>query len=136
MLFENSHLTRTQLETLLIDVLSEHFAGKQLKYDEKASFRLIKSKISRGAFNRTLMQAKQNVINSVYTVMLLGYLGVFETVALSPYLAIADKLHSYAERLKHISEHEKTDLNSLKIAQLIRDELENSLKQLSSPSEM
>jgi hypothetical protein len=32
---KNSHLTKTQLETLLIDILSENIAGKPLKYDEK-----------------------------------------------------------------------------------------------------
>ena len=54
----NSHLTKTQLETLLIDVLSEAIANKPLKYDEKARLRLTKAKLSRGAFNRTLKQAK------------------------------------------------------------------------------
>jgi hypothetical protein len=131
-LSENSHLTK---ETLLIDVLSENFAGKQLKYDEKAGLRLIKSKISRGSFNRTLMQAKGNVINSIYTVLLLGYLGVFETISLSPYLAIAEKLHAYTETLKQMPEHEKTSTESLKIIHMVREELENSLKHLSSPSE-
>jgi hypothetical protein len=134
-LSENSHLTKVQLETLLIDVLSENFAGKQLKYDEKAGLRLIKSKISRGSFNRTLMQAKGNVINSIYTVLLLGYLGVFETISLSPYLAIAEKLHAYTETLKQMPEHEKTSTESLKIIHMVREELENSLKHLSSPSE-
>ena len=92
---ENSHLTKTQLETLLIDILSENIAGKPLKYDEKASLRLTKAKISRGAFNRTLRQAKENVIKSIYTVLLLGYLGVFESTTLDPYLEIANKLREY-----------------------------------------
>ena len=69
-LAKNSQLTKTQLETLLIDVLAENLAGKQLKYDEKANLRLTKAKISRGAFNRTLKQSKENVIKSIYTVLL------------------------------------------------------------------
>src|SRR5450756_236481 len=71
-LAKNSQLTKTQLETLLIDVLAENMSGKQLKYDDKAALRLTKAKISRGAFNRTLKQSKENVIKSIYTVLLLG----------------------------------------------------------------
>src|SRR5512147_1019308 len=77
-LAKNSQLTKTQLETLLIDVLSENISGKELKYDDKAALRLTKAKISRGSFNRTLNQSRENVIRSIYTVLLLGYLGVFE----------------------------------------------------------
>ena len=77
-LAKNSHLTTTQLETLLIDVLSDNIARKPLKYDEKARLRLTKAKISRGSFNRTLKQSKENVIKSIYTVLLLGYLGDFK----------------------------------------------------------
>ncbi|MEM3788357.1 MAG: hypothetical protein QXN95_00615, partial [Candidatus Bathyarchaeia archaeon] len=41
-LTKNSHLTKTQLETLLIDVLAENILGRTLKYDEKARLRLTK----------------------------------------------------------------------------------------------
>ena len=99
-LAKNSQLTKTQLETLLIDVLAENMVGKQLKYDEKARLRLTKAKISRGSFNRTLKQSKENVIKSIYTVLLLGYLGIFESTTLDPYLEIANKLHEYIEAHK------------------------------------
>ncbi len=130
----NSQLTKTQLETLLIDILSDNIAGKQLQYDEKASLRLMKAKISRGAFNRTLKQAKENVIKSIYTVLLLGYLGVFDTTTLDPYLEIANKLHKYVEALKNISNQENTSEEHLKLIGIVREQLETSLKQLSSPS--
>jgi hypothetical protein len=131
----NSQLTRIQLETLLIDVLSDNLSGKQLKYDEKANLRLMKAKISRGAFNRTLKQAKENVIKSIYTILLLGYLGIFESATLDPYLAIANKLQTYLEALKNIPDHDKASTESLKIIEMIREELENGLRQLSDPSE-
>jgi hypothetical protein len=131
----NSHLTKTQLETLLIDILSENIAGKPLKYDEKASLRLTKAKISRGAFNRTLRQAKENVIKSIYTVLLLGYLGVFESTTLDPYLEIANKLHEYLEAYKDIPNKGEELGDHLKVIEMIREQLESSLKQLSSPSE-
>jgi len=134
-LAKNSQLTKTQLETLLIDVLSENISGKQLKYDEKASLRLTKVKISRGSFNRTLKQSQENVIKSIYTVLLLGYLGVFETTTLDPYLEIANKLHEYVEAHQDIPNKEEELKDHLKVIEIIRNELETSLKRLSSPSE-
>ena len=134
-LAKNSQLTKTQLETLLIDILAENIAGKQLKYDEKAKLRLTKAKISRGSFNRTLKQSKENVIKSVYTVLLLGYLGVFESTILDPYLEIANKLHEYVEAHNGMPEKEEELKDHLKVVEIIREELETSLKRLSSPSE-
>ena len=134
-LSKNSQLTKTQLETLLIDVLAENMAGKQLKYDEKARLRLTKAKISRGAFNRTLKQSKENVIKSIYTVLLLGYLGVFESTTLDPYLEIANKLHAYVEAHRDIPQRGEELKDHLKVIEIIREELETSLKRLSSSSE-
>jgi len=134
-LAKNSNLTKIQLETLLIDVLSENIAGKPLKYDEKARLRLTKAKISRGAFNRTLKQAKENVIRSIYTVLLLGYLGIFESTTLDPYLEIANKLREYVEAHKNIPNKSEELDDHLKVIEIVREELETSLKQLSNPSE-
>jgi hypothetical protein len=133
-LAKNSHLTKTQLETLLIDVLSENIAGKPLKYDEKAKLRLTKAKISRGSFNRTLKQAKENVTKSIYTILLLGYLGIFESTTLDPYLEIANKLQQYVEAYKNIPNRGSELGEHLKIIKMIREELETSLKQLSNSS--
>lgn len=134
-LSKNSQLTRTQLETLLIDILAENIAGKPLKYDEKARLRLTKAKLSRGSFNRTLKQSKENVIKSIYTVLLLGYLGVFENTTLDPYLEIANKLKEYMEAYENLPNTMDGLQEHLKIIQIIREELETSLKHLSSPSE-
>jgi len=133
-LAKNSHLTKTQLETLLIDVLAENISGKQLKYDEKAKLRLTKAKISRGAFNRTLKQAKENVTKSIYTVLLLGYLGIFESTTLDPYLEVANKLQEYIEAYKNIPNKNEELNEHLKIIEMVREELETSLKQLSNSS--
>ena len=133
-LSKNSQLTKTQLETLLIDILAESLSGKQLKYDEKANLRLTKAKISRGAFNRTLKQSKENVIKSIYTILLLGYLGVFESTTLDPYLEIANKLHDYLEAHKEIPDKEEELKDHLKVINIIREELEVSLKRLATPS--
>ncbi|MEM1767694.1 MAG: hypothetical protein QXD86_07120, partial [Candidatus Bathyarchaeia archaeon] len=42
-LAKNSHLTKIQLETLLINILAENISGKPLKYEEKAKLRLTKA---------------------------------------------------------------------------------------------
>jgi len=132
-LAKNSNLTKTQLETLLIDILAENLSGKSLKYDQKAKLRL--SAVSRGAFNRTLRQARQNVIQSIYTILLLGYLGVFEDTHLGPYLEIANKLQTYMKAHRDIAEKRETN-EYLRIISTLREELEASLEQLSKPRTM
>lgn len=134
-LAKNSHLTKIQLETLLINILAENIAGKSLKYEEKARLRLTKSKISRGAFNRTLKQAEENVIKSIYTVLLLGYLGIFESTTLDPYIEIANKLQEYVEAHKNMPISEAKLEEQLKFLKILQEELETSLKQLANPSE-
>jgi len=131
---DNSHLTRTQLETLLIDVLADNMSANPLKYDDKAQLRLTKAKISRGAFNRTLRQAKENVTKSIYTVILLGYLGLFETTTLDPYLEVASQLHKYLDVYKNAVSEETSMSERLKIMSLLRQQLETSLKELSNHS--
>jgi len=107
---------------------------KAQKEYEKANLRLTKAKISRGSFNRTLKQSKENVIKSIYTVLLLGYLGVFESTTLDPYLEIANKLHQYMEAHQDMPIKGEELKDHLKVIEIIRQELETSLKRLSSPS--
>jgi len=133
-LAKNSNLTKIQLETLLIDVLSENVAGKPLKYDEKARLRLLKEGISRGAFNRTLKQAKKNVIKSIYTIILLGYVGIFESTQLDPYIEVAGKLQTYIKAYKDILKGRKLTDEHLRIMNMLRKELEASLTVLSNGS--
>jgi len=132
-LSKDSHLTPIQLETLLIDVLSENIAGTTLKYDQKARFRLTRGKISRGAFNRTLRQARENVARAIYTVLLLGYLGVFESTTLDSYLEVANKLQDYVEAYREVGNKTGKD-EHLKAINLMREELERTLEGLSGSS--
>lgn len=132
-LTKNSNLTKTQLETLLIDILAEKISEKPLKYDQKAKLRLLA--VSRGAFNRTLRQARRNVIQSIYTILLLGYMGAFEDTSLDPYLEIANKLQTYMEAHRSITQ--KREINEyLKVINTLREELEASLEKLSKPRTM
>jgi len=133
LLAKNSNLTKTQLETLLIDFLAANIGAKSLKNEEKAELRLSKAKISRGSFNRTLKQAKKNVIQSIYTILLLGYLGISENTRLDPYLEIANKLKEYVSAYKNLLSNKKQSEEYLRIVSMLREELEKSLEELSTP---
>ena len=133
MLAKNSNLTKTQLETLLIDILAANLAGKLLKTDEKAKLRLLKEGVSRGSFNRTLRQARRNVIQSIYTILLLGYLGVFEDTRLDPFLEVANKLQTYMSAYKDMMRGEGIMDEHLRLVKMLREELEGSLEKLSKP---
>jgi len=132
-LAKNSNLTSTQLETLLIDVFAEHLASKSLKYEEKAKLRQTKAAVSRGSFNRTLRQAKKNVIQSIYTILLLGYLGLIENTDLYPYLEASNKLKAYTTTLADFMTHKKGAKEQLRIIETLRLELETTLNSLSKP---
>jgi hypothetical protein len=130
-LSKNSNLTKTQLESLLIDFLATNIAGKTLSNEEKARLRLSKAEISRGAFNRTLKQARKNIIQSMYTILLLGYLGIFNNIRLDPYLEAANKLQGYVSAYKDVLSNNQLAEEQLRIINMLRKELESSFEQLS-----
>jgi hypothetical protein len=135
-LMENSNLTKIQLETILIDFLVEDQTGNYITYEEKAKLRKKEQGVSRGAFNRTLKQARANVIHSIYTIILLGYLGIFDTPKLAGFLELADRLKTYADAYREIwtkaqtgqvNEHEINAINKLK------NDLKSMLDALAQP---
>ncbi len=132
-LSKNCNLTKIQIETLLIDVLAENISDKSLKYDEKAKLRIFA--VSRGAFNRSLRQARQNVTQSIYTILLLGYLGVLEEVSLDPYLEAANKLKTYVETQRELAKKRPNEEHIQTVAQL-HEELRNSLEELANPRKL
>lgn len=135
-LAKNSNLTKTQIETLLIDVLAENAARKSLKYEEKGRLRLIKAGVSRGAFNRTLRQARTNIIQAIYTILLLGYLGVFEGTSLDQYLEVANKLQTYMSAYGDILGTHEATKEHLRVITMLREELKASLERLARPKSM
>jgi hypothetical protein len=131
-LLKTSNLTKIQLETLLIDILAENYAEKPLNYDEKGKLRLTKVAVSRGSFNRTLAQAKKNVTQSIYTILLLGYLGVIQSTSLAPFQEVAEKLQRYTDACKTLSEGSDNISVQLRTMNLIREEIASGLEQLAS----
>jgi hypothetical protein len=130
-LTRNSNLTQTQLETLLIDFLASNISEKSLKNEEKARLRLSRAEISRGAFNRTLKQARGNVIQSMYTIILLGYLGLFENTRLEPYLEAANRIQTYVNAYKDALSNGALAEEQLRVVSMLREELENVFESLS-----
>jgi len=132
-LAKNSNLTKIQLETLLIDVLAENISDKSLKYDEKARLRLLA--VSRGAFNRSLRQARRNVIQSIYTILLLGYLGILEEISLEPYIEVANKLKTYINTQRKLAKKTPKE-EQVRIIARLHEELKRSLEELATPRNM
>jgi len=130
-LVKNSNLTRTQLETILIDFLATNVSEKALTNEEKASLRVSKAEISRGAFNHTLRQARKNIIQSIYTILLLGYLGVFDDPRLDQYLEAANKLKDYVNAYQNVLTNGALAEEHVRIVSMLREELEHSLDRLS-----
>jgi predicted DNA-binding protein (UPF0251 family) len=96
---EGSVLSEAQIETLLIDLVVEDNYGSHITYENKASFRSkqgTKSRgVSRGAFNRTLKQARRNLSRCFYTMLLLAYLGLFEITIFRPFEEVAARIGDY-----------------------------------------
>jgi hypothetical protein len=132
-LLKNSNLTKIQLETLLIDVLAANISEKRLKYDEKAKLRILA--VSRGSFNRSLRQARQNASKSIYTLLLLGYLGILEEISLEPYLETANKLKTYVNTQRELLRNKPKE-EQIRTINLFYEELKDSLEELSNPRKL
>jgi len=100
LLLGSSHLTLPQLETLLADSISNE---RTIRKDQRRLFRPSEKRISRGSYNRSLIQAQNNVIRSIYTILLLGYVGLFDTSALQPFIELSDTLQGYLQENQHPS---------------------------------
>ena len=99
-LVEESNLTPIQFQTFLIYQIIKRNkdGGRHLEWIPHV--RVDKAEISRGSFNRTLDQAVKNIIRSIYTVFLLGYVGIFDSPTLDPFIEVSGQIRSYLERLR------------------------------------
>lgn len=141
---EGSTLSEPQLETLLIDLLVEDALGSRITYENKAAHRRRQGErtrgVSRGAFNRTLRQARRNVTRCLYTMLLLTYLGLFELNIFRPFEEVASRIGDYRvirEVLSGKSDLTPEDLESLRVTEVSVDEaLEELASSLSLKSEI
>ncbi len=134
-LLNNSHLTKIQAETLLIDSLAENMLDRKIGYEEKAKMRVSTKGVSRGAFNRTLHQANENIIASIYTIFFLGYLGILETPSLDEFIETSNKLAIYVKEHRTLLNSGVSELDDIKRAESIlnlKKELISSLNRIVS----
>jgi len=119
LLTRNSSLAKAQLETLLIDALSTEEAF-DLTSDQKA--RLRRRKVSKGAFNRSLSQAYKNVRESLFTTLLMGYLGLLESPSLTSFLELGERLSELSASYRQGSASSRfIDENRRVIIQMIEE---------------
>ena len=71
-----------------------------LTYKNKALYR--SKKVSRGSFSRTLSQARSNIISSIYTILLLTYIGIFDTIPFDDYRNLSEKLSEYISTIENM----------------------------------
>lgn len=120
-LLKNSNLTEIQLETLIIESISEISYVEKINYTLKGLIR--PKKVTRGSFHRTLQQAKKNIISALFTILLLIYLGSLDESFLNDFKLLAKRLKDYLSLPKTISSH-----GSEKAFEEIEEELLNAFK--------
>jgi hypothetical protein len=127
LLLKNSNLTRTQFETIIIDLLTDIISDEKVTFYQKTLFR--SKLVSRGSFSRSLSQARKNIITSIFTIILLNYVGVFSSRVFDDYEFLSEKLREY------LSIIESTDINSKKKLLIeIETELIEGIQQLATPT--
>ena len=129
LLLKNSNLTKTQFETLMIDLLIDVMSDEKVPFKEKTLFRA--NKVSRGSFSRTLSQARHRVISSIFTMVLLSYVGVYDSKPFEEYENLAEKLRDYLTTI------EKSGISrSPSVYRRIEEELIIGIKALSRPTKL
>ena len=127
-LLEKSNLTKIQFETFILDLIFRLNRTNGLDNKLKNLSRSDKDQISRGSFNRTRKQALENIVKSIYTVLLLGYIGLFDTPQLEPFIEGANRLKSYMESISE--DAKKSDVG--KSLEILTEMVEGELLDLSN----
>ena len=122
----NSHLTEVQFATLVIDVLwpASNIAPRRGAFQPRSGRR----RVSKGAFNRSLSQARRNVIRSIYTVFLLAYFGLFDSPKLEPFLRLGDEMKTFLD-----ARHDtggKGDSEAYNATKVLEDALQETVGEL------
>ena len=89
-IFEESNLTKTQLDSLL---LAFQYKIEGYSLDEIVKMR-DSGPVSKGSYLRTLGQAQSNFRGSLYTLLLVVYLGILDTSTIADFVALSDRLSS------------------------------------------
>jgi len=128
-LLKNSNLTKIQYESLLIDYYTDNMSDNIITYDNKAIYR--SKKVSRGSFSRTLSQARRNIISSIYTILLLSYVGIYDTYPFEEYKNLAEKLSEYSSLMQ-----DQDSLESRSRIRRLEVELTKGIRSLAEPKQL
>lgn len=90
-LTKNSNLTKTQLSAVLSYVQGEHVTT------DASARKLSGKKVTKGAFFRSLTQARHNIESSIYTLTLLVYEGVINQRDIDNITIVGNLLRELAE---------------------------------------
>lgn len=129
LLLKNSNLTDLQFETFVIDVLTEVLSEDKISYQEKSFLR--NKKVSRGSFSRTLSQSRNNIISSIFTILLIYYIGVFDNLPFEDYELLADQLREYSKLVEETNNN-KSEI----ILETIEKELVQGISELAKPRKL
>ena len=129
LLIENGLITKIQMETLLIENLSNQLSEKKVSTKRKSKMRISNKNVSRGSYSRTLSQARKNVRKAVFTLILLGYVGLHETPELLPFISISNKIRSLVDLHTEYQPGQSYENNGIIVEEIgnMRREIEESL---------
>lgn len=96
-LMEKSFFTEIQLETLLIDYLTYGTMEPRIPQSSKTLARQKAKGRSRGSYNRVLRQARTKLEKTLYSMLLLGYLGILGHSRWTSFIETSDKMQQYLE---------------------------------------
>jgi len=130
LLLDRSQLTRIQAETLFIDSITNDLAERTLNSDAKAKIRSKNRILTRGAYNRSLNQAKSNIRRSIFTILLLNYVGILPNLGGTYFEEATEKLKEYLETYKGLSNSDVRPDRSYEKLRVLRRELEDLFIQL------
>jgi hypothetical protein len=129
LLLKNSNLTKVQFETLMIDLLIDVMSDEKVSFKDKTLFRT--KKVSRGSFSRTLGQARYRVISSIFTIVLLSYVGVYDAKPFEEYQNLSEKLREYLFTIEKSGSKQSSAL-----LRRIEEELTLGIESLSHPTKL
>jgi hypothetical protein len=89
-LAKNSNLTEVQMDTLL-----SYFSVKQSEGSLDKMIRIRDKTVTKGSFLHTLDQAQQNLRTSVYSILLLGYVGLLNTESIEGLVRVTALLDNF-----------------------------------------
>ena len=101
---EWTNLTRIQLETLIVDLITDEI-NEKLGYFERAKVR----NVTKRSFYRTLEQARLNLIRSIFTIMIAGVLNIIDSPRLSDFNSLSQNFLDLitVEKLEDLDSEEK-----------------------------